>query len=91
MDPRARGGAGDDPNKLRVVCKSHNRLLAEEVYGRDHVEHAIHLRQQKQNARSRAGAVVPKEHAETHDKLLKGLTHMGYRPAKHVEHSIRCS
>ena len=80
MDPRARGGAGDDPKNLRVVCKPHNRLLAEQAYGREHIERAIHLRQQKQTARSRAGAVVPTEHAETHDKLFKGLTHMGYRP-----------
>ena len=101
MEPRARGGAGDDPKNLRVLCQAHNRLLAEQAYGREHIERserakrvrggggteppttgqrAIHLCQQKQKARSHAGAVVPTEHAETHGKLFKGLTHMGYRP-----------
>ena len=39
---RALGGNGDVAN-IRVLCKSHNRLHAEDVFGRKHVERAIDL------------------------------------------------
>ena len=45
-DPRALGG-GDDVENLRVRCRAHNQLWAEEVYGREHVERARHFRQKK--------------------------------------------
>lgn len=32
--PFARGG-GHEPSNLRVLCRAHNRLAAEQVYGRD--------------------------------------------------------
>jgi hypothetical protein len=38
-EPRALGG-GDDASNLRVRCRAHNQLWAEEVYGREHVESA---------------------------------------------------
>jgi hypothetical protein len=38
-DPRALGGSSDASN-LRVRCRAHNQLWAEEVYGREHVERA---------------------------------------------------
>ena len=43
---RALGGDGDVSN-LRVLCKPHNRLHAEEVFGREHVDRAIDLRRSK--------------------------------------------
>jgi hypothetical protein len=33
-----------------VLCRAHNRLLAEQVFGREHVEQQIHLRQRKSSA-----------------------------------------
>lgn len=40
IDPRGRGGTHDIEN-LRPLCRAHNRLLAELVYGRDYVERRI--------------------------------------------------
>jgi hypothetical protein len=45
-EPRGLGG-GDGPDNVRVRCRAHNQLAAEEVYGRHHIELARHLRQQK--------------------------------------------
>jgi hypothetical protein len=50
IDPKARGGSNDAAN-LRIRCRAHNQLWAEEVYGREQVEH---FRQQKSGARARA-------------------------------------
>ncbi len=55
VEARARGGA-DDASNLRVRCRAHNRLHAENVFGREHVEAQIHLRQNK--SASRRGLVV---------------------------------
>ena len=38
--PRARGGAGDASN-LRVLCRPHNRMAAERVFGKDYVASRI--------------------------------------------------
>jgi 5-methylcytosine-specific restriction endonuclease McrA len=53
VEPRARGG-GDHADNLRVLCSAHNQLAAEQAYGRDHVERARHLRQQKQASKREA-------------------------------------
>jgi hypothetical protein len=50
IDPRAHGGSNDAAN-LRVRCRAHNRLWAEQVFGRERVEHFC---QQKSAARARA-------------------------------------
>jgi hypothetical protein len=44
--PHALGG-GTDPENLRVRCRAHNRLWAEQTFGRAHVERAVHFRQRK--------------------------------------------
>ena len=49
VTPRALGGR-DAPDNLRVVCRAHNRLHAEEVLGRKCVERGIHVRQRKSDA-----------------------------------------
>lgn len=49
IEPRARGGAGDASN-LRVRCRAHNRLHAEDLFGRAQVERAIHIRQRRSPA-----------------------------------------
>ena len=46
--PRALGGSGEASN-LRIFCRPHNRLHAEEVFGRAHVEQRVHSRQRKSN------------------------------------------
>jgi hypothetical protein len=40
LHPRAKGGGSEPPN-LRILCRSHNRFAAEQVYGRKHIEHSI--------------------------------------------------
>lgn len=44
--PRARGGS-DDASNLRVVCRTHNRYYAEEIFGVEHVAERIHCRQEQ--------------------------------------------
>ena len=44
--PRGRGGS-DDASNLRVLCRAHNVLAAEQVYGREHIGQRIHLRQSR--------------------------------------------
>jgi hypothetical protein len=46
VESRALGGA-DDAANLLVTCRAHNRLHAEEVFGRRCVERGIHFRQQR--------------------------------------------
>jgi hypothetical protein len=48
--PRARGGTNDTGN-LRVACRPHNKLYAEQAFGRAHVEEQI-CRRQRDVARS---------------------------------------
>lgn len=49
IESRARGGPPTVEN-LRVLCRAHNRLAAEDAFGRSHVEEQIHLRQRKSSA-----------------------------------------
>ena len=44
--PRALGGSGETKN-IRVLCRAHNRRMAERAFGREHVDRKIHLRQRK--------------------------------------------
>jgi hypothetical protein len=46
ITPRALGGSGE-PDELRVLCRAHNRLYAEQVYGRQLIEQKMHLRYRK--------------------------------------------
>ncbi len=65
IEARALGGAGDAAN-LRVLCRAHNRLHAEEVFGRDHVERAI--------AHRRGRSSLSKEGDETTAPAFDGGT-----------------
>jgi hypothetical protein len=49
VESRALGGESNAEN-LRVVCRAHNQLHAEQVFGRDHVARMIHFRQRKSAA-----------------------------------------
>jgi hypothetical protein len=55
-EPRGRGG-GDEVENLRVRCRAHNQLWAEQAYGREHVEHLRHFRQKKCDRRRLGGEV----------------------------------
>jgi 5-methylcytosine-specific restriction endonuclease McrA len=44
--PRARGGSAE-PENLRVLCRAHNRLHAEDTYGQKLIHDHIHFRQRK--------------------------------------------
>ena len=56
IDSKARGGSGDASN-LRVLCRAHNRLHAEQVFGREYVESRIHSRQRKSESDQRQSAM----------------------------------
>jgi hypothetical protein len=46
IDPKALGGANGADN-LRVRCRAHNQLWAEQAFGREQIERSRHFRQQK--------------------------------------------
>jgi 5-methylcytosine-specific restriction endonuclease McrA len=46
VEPRAFGGSNDEKN-LRVRCRAHNQLWAEQAFGREHVERSRHFCQKK--------------------------------------------
>jgi hypothetical protein len=46
IDPKALGGSNDAAN-LRVRCRAHNQLWAEQSFGRERVERARHFCQKK--------------------------------------------
>jgi hypothetical protein len=72
VEPRGRGGSGETTN-LRVVCAAHNRLWAEQTYGREQVAKSIHLR------RSKCMKPPPTELDATFAKLESGLVNQGFR------------
>jgi 5-methylcytosine-specific restriction endonuclease McrA len=72
IDPRARGG-GDDATNLRVVCRAHNGLHAENAFGKEHVERRIHIRQRRS---------PPPQCNDTFDIARRALTKMGFRDAE---------
>src|SRR5215472_3131156 len=90
IHPRACGG-GDDASNLRVVCRSHNRLHAEQSFGQDHVERGIHLRQSRSrcppptpptrppHAQERARAACSAPTGDNVDVARRALTKMGFR------------
>jgi hypothetical protein len=68
--PRALGGTGEAAN-VRLLCRSHNRLAAEQVFGREYVAERIDLRHRK------CGAGV-----ETKERVRGALRAMGFRAAE---------
>jgi hypothetical protein len=71
IESRALGGSSDASN-LRVLCRAHNQLHAEEVFGREHVARQIHVRQ-----RTLARVEVPE--IPLADVATRGLVGMGFR------------
>jgi hypothetical protein len=75
IDSRALGGS-DEAVNLRVLCRAHNQLHAEDVFGRKYVQRRIHFRQRRsETARAAADAL---------DAASRGLVRLGFR-----EHEVR--
>jgi hypothetical protein len=81
IESRALGGSNDAAN-LRVACRAHNGLHAEEVFGRKCVERGIHFRQRKCETAS-AAPDAPDAPDELH-AATRGLVRLGFR-----EHDAR--
>jgi hypothetical protein len=86
IEPRARGGP-DDTSNLRVRCRAHNRMHAEDIFGKEHVARRIHCRQRKSQRVSvaPAGSTDGGAHAIAHPLLSdaighasRGLVRMGF-------------
>jgi hypothetical protein len=60
-------GGSDDASNLRVRCRAHNQLHAEDVFGKDHVARQRNLRRRKSAAR-----------ADSVDGAMRGLLHLGF-------------
>jgi len=73
---RAQGGSGEASN-LRVLCRAHNRLHAEEVFGREHVAERIHFRQRKSETTAATPDITPSD--ASLDVARRGLVKMGFR------------
>jgi 5-methylcytosine-specific restriction endonuclease McrA len=71
--PHALGGRAE-PENLRVRCRAHNRLWAEQAFGRDHVERAVHLRQRKY------GVTPSSARFDMHERVVAALKQMGFHP-----------
>ena len=71
IEARALGGMNAASN-LRVRCRSHNRLAAEEVFGKAHVAERIDFRQR------RSHAVAPPPPPQVIELALRGLHNMGF-------------
>ncbi len=69
--PRARGGT-NEPGNLRVRCRAHNQLYAEQTFGKVHVERKI---RERRHPRQR-GYV-----SESCALAANGLVNMGFRRA----------
>src|SRR5579859_1380402 len=77
VEPRACGGTNDFGN-LRVRCRAHNRLYAEQAFGREHVERAI---RERGRPRQR-GYATPSCAIESCALAARALTGMGFRRAE---------
>lgn len=95
IHPRALGGSGEADN-IRVYCRSHNQLRAEQVFGREHVRRKIRLRQRKStNETQESAAATRKKKAESakreaprsYETASSSPMNMGFREGEVVERS----
>jgi hypothetical protein len=71
VEARALGGTNASSN-LRVRCRAHNRLAAEEVFGKAHVAERIDFRQRRSHAVRRPPP------SQVIELALRGLHNMGF-------------
>lgn len=83
VEARALGGT-NEPSNLRVLCPAHNRLAAEEAFGKTHVAAQIDFRQRK----SRTVAAPPPPSRprpppplHVTERVLRGLESLGFNKA----------
>lgn len=74
---RAKGGP-DDASNLRVRCRAHNRLHAEEVFGREYIARRIDFQRRKLNRARSANEPDGGPTARPVDLALRGLVNMGF-------------
>jgi 5-methylcytosine-specific restriction endonuclease McrA len=85
-EPKALGGS-DDARNLRVRCRAHNQLWAEQCFGRDQVERRRHFCQKKskrpheESRRETPEAAVAPPMTPS-DKLHAALRALGFREAE---------
>jgi hypothetical protein len=91
-EPRGLGG-NDRADNLRVRCRAHNQLWAEQAYGREHVERQRHFCQQKRTRPRKQKRSRPAEPAapalrgtdavspDIAAKVRRALTGLGFRAA----------
>ncbi len=87
-EPRACGGS-NEPENLRVRCRAHNQLWAEQVFGREVVERSRHFCQQKRRRRRDGEQPGESQSREAEapsssplEKVRLALTGMGFRDAQ---------
>ena len=73
VEPRALGGSNEARN-LRVRCRAHNQLWAEQCFGRERVERSRHFRQKKW--------LTEQSQPKTLDKVHAALRSLGFRDAE---------
>jgi 5-methylcytosine-specific restriction endonuclease McrA len=79
---KARGGTGA-PNNLQVLCRAHNKLKAEQAFGRAHVEERIRERRQESSATDlRQEKSAEPEAPDTRQLVEKALVGLGFRRAE---------
>jgi hypothetical protein len=85
-EPKGHGG-GNEAENLRVRCRAHNQLWAEQVYGREHTEHQRRFRQQKYDRTRLENEpdITPATHGAAlgnFGKVFSALKGMGFRDAQ---------
>jgi 5-methylcytosine-specific restriction endonuclease McrA len=78
--PKALGGTNDLEN-LRVRCRAHNQLWAEQAFGRERVEQGRHFCQKKWTRASDGPGAAPKTTVML-EKVRVALRGMGFRDAE---------
>lgn len=76
VESKAIGGSNAATN-LRVLCRAHNELHAEQVFGRRYVAERIDFRQRKGAARRKGGGDAP-----VFEQVARGLTELGFGKAE---------
>jgi len=83
---RACGGS-DDASNLRVLCRAHNLLWAEQTFGREIVEKKIHLRQRRWESGTLSAALKKLGFRETEVRRATSL--LGRRFDEPIEVVVR--
>jgi hypothetical protein len=78
LEARALGGTNAAEN-LRVRCRAHNRLAAEEMFGKAHVAEQIDFRQRKSPSVARPVVAPSPPPSQVIELALRGLHNLGFK------------